>query len=97
MNIRRGLFRLWILFACVFVGTIAAVFFNDVKHEFEFLAALVKNPPPVGYIVDHPPNPWGFLLNITAIALIVPAAVLGVGAALLWASSGFRGSKKNSN
>lgn len=97
INMRRGLFRFWVLFACVFALTIAAVFFNDVKHEFEFLATLVKNPPPVGFIVDHPPDPWGYLLKIVAIALGVPAAVLGAGAALVWATAGFSGSKENSN
>ncbi len=35
MNFRRGFFRLWLVFSILFVIGTAAVFFRDVKSEFE--------------------------------------------------------------
>lgn len=95
MNIRRGLFRFWVLFACIFILIIAGTFFSEVKREFAFLDGLVKNPPPIGYVVDHPPDPWGFVLKLATVALGIPALVLGIGIALLWASDGFRRTDSN--
>jgi hypothetical protein len=34
MNVRRGLFRLWILFSSLFVLGVGVIWFEDVKKEF---------------------------------------------------------------
>jgi hypothetical protein len=40
MNLRRGFFRLWLLFSALFVIATAVVFFSDVKSEFEKAASI---------------------------------------------------------
>jgi hypothetical protein len=44
MNLRRGFFRLWLVFSVLFVIATAVVFFPDVKSEFE--KAAEWSPPP---------------------------------------------------
>jgi hypothetical protein len=42
MNFRRGFFRLWLVFSILFVIGTAAVFYRDVRSEFE-KAAVIAN------------------------------------------------------
>jgi hypothetical protein len=35
MNLRRGFFRLWLVLSILYVAAIGAIFFNDVKGEFD--------------------------------------------------------------
>lgn len=89
MNFRRGLFRAWVVFACVFIIAVAAASYGEVALEFERANALRINPPPLGFVVDRPPVPWALVMVRTIIALAVPAIVLAIGLVLGWVFSGF--------
>jgi len=89
MNFRRGLFRLWIVFACVVIFGVAVASYGEIANEFKQAKILARNPPPSGYVVDNAPAPWALLFSRLAIALVIPASVFGAGMVLGWAFSGF--------
>ena len=43
MNLRRGFFRMWLVFSAFFVVAAAAVVFEDVKKEFDEAARALKD------------------------------------------------------
>ncbi len=90
MNIRRGLFRLWLVFAAAFAGLVAFVRYGRIARQFEILDMIAKHPLPAGYVADRPPDPWGEVWSALGLALGVPAAVFVSGVALLWVLRGFR-------
>jgi hypothetical protein len=51
MNWRRGLFRLWIVGAALFVIAVGAISYSDIKAQF---VAVVPSPPPQGYEILVP-------------------------------------------
>ena len=95
MNIWRGLFLLLILFACLFMISVAVMlFFREIKNEFELAAILAQD---LSFNADIPVAPWTFILKVATLALCVSTAVLGFGIALRWAIDGFRATEKTSN
>jgi hypothetical protein len=46
MNLRRGLFRLWIVGAALFVLAVAFVSYSDIEEEFEDAASVILLPVP---------------------------------------------------
>lgn len=93
MNVRRGLFRLWIIFACCFVFLTIIAFFPDLRLAFGSF-------DPDAFLegkYDQLPGAWNLALWAVGIAIGIPLAVLGLGRVLLWASEGFGDSKRNSN
>jgi hypothetical protein len=99
MNFRRVLFRLWIIFALCFAVLVVALFFEDLRvqvginsltHPGEF--------DPDAYLAGRSqPNAWVLLFTVAKFAMGVPIAVLGIGAALLWAAEGFRKDERRRN
>ena len=105
MNFRRGLFRLWIVGAVLFVIAVAFVSYSDIKAEFDRAAAVRAATLPPGFVLDEPeegrpdvanltdkrslPNPWDKVGMASAIAFGIPLVVLALGASLVWAFSGF--------
>jgi hypothetical protein len=51
MNWRRGLFRLWIVGAALFVIAVGAISYSDIKAQF---VAVVPSPPPQRYEILVP-------------------------------------------
>jgi hypothetical protein len=46
MNLRRGLFRLWIVGAALFVLAVAFLNYSDIEEEFEDAASVILLPVP---------------------------------------------------
>ena len=94
LHFKRGFFRLWVIFACCFAAAVALLCWKDIVAEFQRAASIAGGPPPpAGYVIDNPGDPWTLLLKVLCIALGVPAVVLVIGAALGWALAGFREAK----
>jgi hypothetical protein len=145
INLRRGLFRLWIIFACLFVISVGIASSDGIRDEFKRKASTknqrgftlmvpvdcskARGELPSDYSKEKdglcwyempklrtlyteykdlndaqlsdrlyakagipltPSRPWTKVMEATEIALGVPAAVLILGWALVWAFSGFR-------
>lgn len=92
MNLRRGLFRLWILFSVLFVATTLIVAAISFRVELADAAFVGSSDDPYAGISEpaNPPAPWTHLAIFILVAAGVPAAVLGCGLAMSWAASGFR-------
>jgi hypothetical protein len=147
MNIRRGLFRLWIVFACLFVIAVGVALSYPIRREFEkagaakailirieregilFAPCSVRGRRPfdvlqpngrcgydiskfkaqhpeyrnldedelvyrlcdeAGINIKMPFSPWTKVIEAGGIAVGVPAVVLILGWASLWAYAGFR-------
>jgi hypothetical protein len=46
MNLRRGLFRLWLVGSALFVLAVAIVNYNEIEEEFEDVTSVVFQPVP---------------------------------------------------
>jgi hypothetical protein len=90
VNLRRGLFRLWIVGAALFVLAVAVVTYPSIKLEFD---AVARKPDLLAYgtppDMRSAPSPWASLGTAAAIAFGIPLAVLVLGSSLLWALSRF--------
>jgi len=101
VNLRRNLFRLWIVGSALFMLTVAIVSYSEIKKEFQDAAAAsvsvtdraafgilapVTDPALIG---KRTPNPWTSLGTVAGIALGFPLVALALGASLVWALSGF--------
>lgn len=86
MNIRRGLFRVWLVCSVLYVTGVFAVGIPAIWNEFEDKA----DPFEELLVPLVPPQPWSKLAMVTGAAFGVPAVVFGLGMAYLWAFSGFR-------
>ena len=53
LNVRRGLFRLWLVLSCVWVLIVAAISFEPVKEEFG-KAASMKSLEAASWVPDVP-------------------------------------------
>ena len=88
MNIKRGLFRVWLVCSVLYVMGVLAVGIPVIWNEFgmggETFPLTVSVPAP---------QPWSKLAMVTGAAFGVPAVVYGLGLAFLWAISGFRESR----
>src|SRR5262249_45378017 len=90
MTLRRGLFRLWIIGAALFVLAVAVVSYAPIKAEFEGVARNPYAPSTDEQIAAvltnvRPPSPWTSVGTAAAIAFGIPLAVLALGASLIWA------------
>jgi hypothetical protein len=100
MNLRRGLFRLWLVGSALFVLAVAVVSYAPIKAEFEGVARNAYAPSTDEQIAAvltnvRPPSPWTSVGTAAAIALGIPLAVLALGASLVWAFSGFATKRKS--
>jgi uncharacterized membrane protein len=90
VNLRRGLFRLWIVGAALFVLAVAFVTYPSIKLEFD---AVARKPDLLAYgtppDMRSAPNPWASLGTAAAIAFGIPLVVLALGSSLGWALSRF--------
>jgi hypothetical protein len=90
VNLRRGLFRLWIVGAALFVLAVAVVTYPSIKLEFD---AVARKPDLLAYgtppDMRSAPNPWASLGTAAAIAFGIPLVVLALGSSLVWALSRF--------
>jgi hypothetical protein len=88
MNIKRGLFRLWLVSAVLFAVAIFALEFEHIRYEFEWAAFKPVGPDGIFH------SPWELLLEVSAIAIGVPLVVLIVARAIFWAIGGFGNERK---
>jgi hypothetical protein len=92
MNVRRGLFRLWVIFAVLFALVVYLmhyeefmVQFRDWRYEKQYETEdFVLGP------AGEPTHPWRLLCGTSLVAAGVPLSVLALGWSLLWAFSGFK-------
>ena len=89
MNIRRGLFRVWLVCSVLYVMGVLALGIPVIWNEFGF----GKEEEIFPFVLAIPPEPWSKLALVTGAAFGVPAVVYGLGLAFLWAISGFRESR----
>jgi hypothetical protein len=88
MNWRRGLLRLWIVFAAAWIVAVAScwvvLWYNDPWR----VVSVDYRPPPLSDALASPssPPPWVF----AAAAVAGPLVTLGSGVGLIWAIRGFR-------
>ena len=83
MNLRRGVFRLWIVGSALFVLAVAVVSYAPIKAEFD---AASTDEQIVAVLTNvRPPSPWTSVGTAAAIAFGIPLAVLALGASLIWA------------
>ena len=95
MNLRRNLFRLWVVGSALFMLTVAIVSYSEIKKEFE--AASVTDRAAFGILapvtdpalIRRTPNPWASVGTVAGIAFGFPLVALALGASLVWALSGF--------
>ena len=78
MNVRRGLFRLWIVLSAIYIATVIVLGWAPVEYEIDRW----RQNPSSG-------DPGQLIGSLFGIALIPPLIVLAIGAALVWAFSGF--------
>jgi hypothetical protein len=97
MNLRRGLFRAWVVFSLCYVLFVFFVFFDDLRLITVHSLLQPNEFDPDAYLAGAQYlNPWILLAKVVTVGLIPPLIVLAAGAALLWAGYGFR-SNRNSN
>jgi hypothetical protein len=92
MNIRRGLFRVWLIGAVIFASCMMALAiwsFQNAREELAYENSPANPYRDIGDLVD-PPRPWLALGALSLYAFGVPVAVLVFGRLLLWAADGFR-------
>ena len=88
MNWRRGLFRLWIVGAVLFVIAVAFISYTEIKEQFDAAAAIAAERLTDAEVGIGGPAPWTILAMWASIAFGIPLAVLILGASLVWAFSG---------
>ena len=103
MNLRRGLFRLWIVSSALFVLAVAFFNYSEIKAEFDAVANTFEVQLPDGrtFEVQAPDMQTATAMVKTlpenfvpdkpraGIAFGIPLVVLALGSSLLWALSGF--------
>lgn len=82
LNVRRGLFRLWLIATVGYEAFVGLVWIGLIRN-----AAATPAPPP-GFVTD---SPWPTAIGMIAAMTLPPAVVFGAGLALLWAFAGFAG------
>jgi hypothetical protein len=75
MNLRRGLFRLWIVGSALFVLAVAFLNYSDIEEEFEDAASVILLPVPDPEVIKRFQE--GSLKPVTDPALIKRFQALG--------------------
>ena len=87
MNLRRGLFRLWLLGSIVFAAFCVIPRLPMIAGEFSAQRS-------DDLFEKHSAHPWQTIAETAQVAFGVPIAVFVIGAGLLWAGNGFRGDSR---
>jgi hypothetical protein len=97
LNVRRGLFRLWLVATSIYLTVIILSAASQIDRVLSAPPAWGANepiiaPPPAGFIVDAHPlaRSIGEIIGrMGMLALLPPVLVFALGLALLWISAGF--------
>ena len=95
MNLKRGLFRLWLVVSVLFGAAVVVYSVPSIIEEFSLPASFdqgrVDLDPDIRMLRDAGVwVPYAMLGRMAAIAIGVPIGVFLLGSALFWAASGFK-------